>query len=493
MAADVVRAWIAPLAVALVCGTARVQAAPATAPTTARAVEPLRVTVTGVEGMVQVRESSDQPWRKAAVGMVVGEGAEFRTGPRSAVRCFVPPEQTFTLDRLGVVKVLQAVRDGNVVKTKVGMPFGRTRYDIEAAGVEHQTSMVTPSSTLAIRGTKVSVFDQPPFAPSAVSLTGRAEYRTAKRQVAFGGTGRGRADVSSANASAAEFSLLRSFVDPVSTFGRPEQDRRLINQLQAKGDLLLRNGELAVALGGPVTDRQLADITAGQGRFNIALRWDGPVDMDLFVLTPDAKTGLPAHTLGNPSYRGSIFKDIGLFQGVNTTVPPVTAARTPDGGRIRFDQVAIGGGGIEFASWNDPVPQVPYTIAVAFYDRTPVDPNYPQTVSFRLDAFLDNKRVPLLQNYPDVRDNAAEPVYAPTFSSTLFLNDITGGRLVLVNPPPNFPGAFDMSAVDLSPEVVGPIIAPTARAARPAAARPTKAPLVGPPKIVAPTRAAKRR
>src|SRR4051794_38933919 len=169
MAAQKVRAWILASVVTLAAGFVRAQTAPSTTQS-APAAQPLTVTVTGVEGMVQVREASDKPWQKAVVGMTVGEGAEFRTGPRSAVRCFIPPAQTFTLDRLGVVKVLQAVRDGKTIKTQVGMPFGRTRYDIEEGGLEHRTSMVTPSSTLAIRGTKVSVFDQPPFAPSAISL-----------------------------------------------------------------------------------------------------------------------------------------------------------------------------------------------------------------------------------------------------------------------------------------------------------------------------------
>src|SRR3954470_2805912 len=202
---------------------------------------PLQITVTGVEGIVQVRDASDKPWQKATVGMAVSEGAEFRTGPRSAVRVLIPPDQTITLDRLGVVKLMQAIQQGNVVKTKVGMPYGRTRYDIEEAGIEHQSQLVSPSSTLAIRGTKVSIYDQPPFAPSAVSLTGRAEYRTAKRQVAFGGKGQGRTDVSSNSDSAAEFSLLQTFVDPSSSFGRPSADKQLLAQLQSKGDIVLNN------------------------------------------------------------------------------------------------------------------------------------------------------------------------------------------------------------------------------------------------------------
>src|SRR5258706_13945260 len=153
--------------------------------------------------------------------MNVTEGAEFRTGPRSAVRVLIPPDQTITLDRLGVVKLMQAIQQGNVVKTKVGMPYGRTRYDIEEAGIEHPSQLLSPSSTLAIPGTKGSVYDQPPFAPSAVSLTGRAVYTNGKRQAAFGGEGQGRSDVSSTTDNPGQLSILQHFFDPNSNYGRP--------------------------------------------------------------------------------------------------------------------------------------------------------------------------------------------------------------------------------------------------------------------------------
>lgn len=437
--------WFIRLA-CLVLLVRQVDAAPASTQTPRPA--PIAITITGVEGMVQVRENSDSPWRAAKPGMIVGEGAEFRTGPRSAVRCAIPPDQTITLDRLGTVKILQAMRDKGIVKTNVGMPYGRTRYDIEEAGIEHQSTLSTPGSTLAIRGTMVSVYDQPPFAPSAVSLTGRAEYRTAKRQIAFGGKGQGKTQVTDQSESAAGHSLLQTFVDPTSNFGRPEVEQKLINQLQAKGDLVLNNGRLALAFGGAVTDAQLAGLVSSQGRFNIALRWFGPLDFDLFVLTPDAKTGLPAYTLGNPSYKGSLFKDIGLFQST-TPIPPVTAAATPDGGRIKFDQIAFGGGGIELASWNDPVPRVPYTIAVALYDQRGKIKNYPDKGDFRIDAFLDGKRVPVLQNYIPVRDLGEPPVFGSSYQSGLHFDGNAG--IILVTPPPNFKGAIDLTAVDLSP------------------------------------------
>src|SRR5438874_691922 len=82
------------------------------APGAPASTDHLKATVTGVEGLVQVRAAEDQPWQKATVGMEVGENAEFRTGPKSAVRFVIPPDQTITLDRLGTVKVLQAVNDG---------------------------------------------------------------------------------------------------------------------------------------------------------------------------------------------------------------------------------------------------------------------------------------------------------------------------------------------------------------------------------------------
>src|SRR4051794_6939339 len=66
-------------------------------PTTSSATsQPMEITITGVEGMVQVRDSSDQPWKKATVGMTLTEGAEFRTGIKSAVRVYLPPDQTIT-------------------------------------------------------------------------------------------------------------------------------------------------------------------------------------------------------------------------------------------------------------------------------------------------------------------------------------------------------------------------------------------------------------
>ena len=42
---------------------------------------PIKVTVTGVTGIVQFRTGADGKWEKAAEGTELSEGAELRTGP----------------------------------------------------------------------------------------------------------------------------------------------------------------------------------------------------------------------------------------------------------------------------------------------------------------------------------------------------------------------------------------------------------------------------
>src|SRR3954470_4292192 len=101
------------------------------AQTTSPTAQTLQATVRQVVGMAQARKSENDPWQGVKVGQVYDEGAEFRTGTRSRVVFSVPPDQTIILDRLGVVKLLIAKRAGNEVRTSLGMPYGRTEYQVE--------------------------------------------------------------------------------------------------------------------------------------------------------------------------------------------------------------------------------------------------------------------------------------------------------------------------------------------------------------------------
>src|SRR5438270_1539956 len=96
------------------------------------------------------------------------------------------PYTTLFRSRLGTVKVLQALRTGDKVKTDMLMKYGRTKYSVEAAGLEHESTIASPSGTLAVRGTVISLYDQPPYAPAATSYTGTAMFRDAHRQASIG-------------------------------------------------------------------------------------------------------------------------------------------------------------------------------------------------------------------------------------------------------------------------------------------------------------------
>lgn len=115
--------------------------------------------IVSVRGMVQVRGSVDAPWQMAQKGAAVNAGTEFRTGPRSSVVFRIEPNQVVTLDRLGVMKIDQAVRlASGQVKTDLSMPYGRNNYKIEGGGVEHESTIRTPAAVLGVRGSEMSTW-----------------------------------------------------------------------------------------------------------------------------------------------------------------------------------------------------------------------------------------------------------------------------------------------------------------------------------------------
>src|SRR5690348_11081702 len=74
----------------------------APAPTTSLNIPegPIKVKITAVKGIVQARKNADEKWEKATENMELVEGAELRTGPRSAVQFMIGDDQVVTLDRL---------------------------------------------------------------------------------------------------------------------------------------------------------------------------------------------------------------------------------------------------------------------------------------------------------------------------------------------------------------------------------------------------------
>jgi hypothetical protein len=372
----------------------------------------LKIVVTGVEGDVQVRAAPDAKWEPAKVDLRLTGAAEFRTGARSAVRFVIPPDQTYTLDRLGSTKVARAVFDGKKVKTDVGLEKGRIRYDlvkgaakeraappadedlalqIEEAGVEYDSTIRSPNAALAVRGTLVSLYDQPPFAPEAVSLTGRAVFRNTRRQlVAFGG--QAKAAVRGEQTSAAEQALDFATIDPSSPIAQNDFDTRQEALVIQRGGFV--RGDVLVG-DSSVTDAQLLDPSFGllPGVLNFVLRWDGGperklADLNLAVISPLSAAGAPDF-VANPPFTVSLTPGAPAAEALRQQRYPRTS---PSGGRIGRNHV--GPEGLEIASWPQTYPVGDYRVAV-FNLVDAVDPPATVTdpVDFTVSVFLADQKL----------------------------------------------------------------------------------------------------
>ena len=152
-------------------------APPADAPAPAAPTDPaapaaqgdlLKIQLSATQGNVQVRMTEADAWQPAKVGMELTIGAEIRTGLRSLCQFTIDGNHTITLDRLGVVKVLDAIKKDGKVKTDVGMKYGRTQYKVEANAAEHEAMVHAPSATLAVRGSLVTLEDNDAFGSTAI-------------------------------------------------------------------------------------------------------------------------------------------------------------------------------------------------------------------------------------------------------------------------------------------------------------------------------------
>jgi hypothetical protein len=344
--------------------------------------QPLKATLTAVNGSVHVRAAEDQPWLPAKVGMVLDEGAELRTGLRSAVRFTIPPDQTVTIDRLSTLKILQAARDAasGKITTDLGMKYGRTQYKIEEAGVEHESTIRSPGSTLAVRGSEV--IHQHDALASYATGEGHLRFfsRLQRESVAFGDSG-AAAKVATNQLSPGANARSDATADPKGTHaGRTALEVASTEQLPEVGgeDLRERQELRGIDLGAFASS---AFVGVQPNTLNFDLFFfggtDDLTDVDLAITDPNGVTLSPLLTAtpdgrgvhsGNALQTGGIGQEsivfgqltnnaalhfipgtytiqinlvssesspIGIafsaFQNINNTITPLTPAPNPDG------------------------------------------------------------------------------------------------------------------------------------------------------------------
>ena len=335
---------------------------------TATAGQPqaMSAVITEVHGLVQYRESDTDTWHAAKADMQISQGGELRTGPHSAVTCVIPPDQQFTLDRLGTVRVAEAARHGNKVATDLVMKYGRTRYQIESAGLEHEAKISSPSSTLAVRGTVVSLYDQPPYTPEAISYTGRAQF-TYNRNVVPVGQKHGSVTHLIAGADgASQTGVDQTIVDPQSAATRTLADANLIATEVSRGAVLSFDPIANIPVitnGRPLSDSALPSNLPGT--LDFVLRWTGNADVNLEV---GVDKGDPLANI-----------EAGFKQG-EFLYPGFGYQDSASGGHIPFDNRGGPHGGEEFAYWSGAYPTGLYGVAAQSISG--------KATSFTLDVYV---------------------------------------------------------------------------------------------------------
>jgi hypothetical protein len=304
------------------------QANVSSATTESTTAGPLQVHVTAVQGGAQYRPGSDGKWETVTAGLDLIEGVEFRTGPKGAIQFTVGTDQVYRVDRLTVVKVLRAslLPDGTI-KTDVGMTYGRVSKDVDVASRPHQDTIVSPSSTLAVRGTRVSLYDQPPYAPEAVSLTGAAIFRNLRGElVSFGAKGGGVAKVNGDSTNAAQFQLQSIPVDPEGAFaGRTTAEKNLLASLSGlSGTQLGVFQNVQELIAGQTFVSRFTSVVGSLpavGEVEFPMIWFSNVngsEVNLVVTSPLGGSDFvsPTHQLSSPS--GGFFVNTGGDSNIAT-------------------------------------------------------------------------------------------------------------------------------------------------------------------------------
>lgn len=270
------------------------------------AEEALRAVVVAVKNNVQIRQNEGGAWAPAKSGDILGSGAEIRTGLNSAVQLKIEPGHTVTIDRFSVVKLLTLARDKGVIKTDVGMKYGRTRYDVEAAGETHDAKIHTPGTTLAIRGTQTGT-QTDAFTDSTWVIKGAVDNTNKlRREMVRVDSATGKATVTSDLVTPAAFAKNKSKNDGKGEFaGRQTSENQIVEQY-ASGELDDRQS--GVEEGQKWARRegfQFAAVGVFGDIFDMDIIWagfEGDADVDLIVFDPLGDT-LSLKNGGNSTVR----------------------------------------------------------------------------------------------------------------------------------------------------------------------------------------------
>lgn len=114
----------------------------------------LKAVVMKAEGSSQWKKGRDEgSWKNSVVDDTLDPGALIRTGRESLLALRVGQNASILVDRNTRMELPQVVQTGSTLSTTVSLSRGRADFKIDEVGLTNDFSVVTPSATLAVRGT----------------------------------------------------------------------------------------------------------------------------------------------------------------------------------------------------------------------------------------------------------------------------------------------------------------------------------------------------
>ena len=121
----------------------------------------LQAIVMDVQGKARWRPSSDAEWRDAKVNDIVDPGTEVRTGLKGRVTLRVGKNATVLVDSGTEFQIPQIVQEGETLRTLATVKSGRVDFKVDKVGFSNDFKVVTPATTLSVRGTGFSLASGP--------------------------------------------------------------------------------------------------------------------------------------------------------------------------------------------------------------------------------------------------------------------------------------------------------------------------------------------
>ena len=114
-----------------------------------------------VQGKVRWRINENAPWTEAKVNDLLNAGAEIRTGLKSRSTLRVGKNATILVDSGTTFQLPEMVQEGQTLRTLATVKSGRADFKVDHVGFANDFKVVTPQTTLSVRGTGFALASGP--------------------------------------------------------------------------------------------------------------------------------------------------------------------------------------------------------------------------------------------------------------------------------------------------------------------------------------------